>query len=366
METLEFDIEFLAQKLTENPSSPLFARLADLYLQREQTVEALKLCEEGIALYPEYYAGHIVLGKIHAALKEYSKARAAFEAARALSPFNHTIDQLIRSTPDQPDASVRTTDENYFAESESAHTDASADPETMPAAAADEPAPFEMPTAEEMGFSQHSEQPKSEPSEGEQYSPEQPSGAGEQAGGAFPSYDEYAAQHQHRAGERPSQSLDEYLKSAGVPSKTEEQPVSPSTEPEIPQTSDEPEIVFSSPEQAQLFAEMTGEMPSDEPAVPSGTDIDGLAERLQNVERIIPQENPAPVETSGTETEGTESFGTDMVTPTLAEIYASQGEYNAAIQAYEILMFSHPGKTAEFQQRVRELQQLQMEKDGLV
>ena len=55
-----------------------------------------------------------------------------------------------------------------------------------------------------------------------------------------------------------------------------------------------------------------------------------------------------------------------MVTPTLAEIYASQGEYGAAIQAYEILMFSHPGKTAEYQQRIRELQKKQLEKEGLL
>ena len=41
MEFEEFDIEFLAQKMAENPQSPLFARLADLYIGKEQVVEAI-------------------------------------------------------------------------------------------------------------------------------------------------------------------------------------------------------------------------------------------------------------------------------------------------------------------------------------
>ena len=69
LDTSEFDIEFLAQKLSENPGSVLFARLADLYVAKNQSVEAMKLCEGGIKLFPRYYAGYIVLGKIHLALK---------------------------------------------------------------------------------------------------------------------------------------------------------------------------------------------------------------------------------------------------------------------------------------------------------
>lgn len=47
MQLEEFDIEFLALKMSENPQSMLFARLADLYLTKEQPVEAMKLLEEG-------------------------------------------------------------------------------------------------------------------------------------------------------------------------------------------------------------------------------------------------------------------------------------------------------------------------------
>ncbi|MBI2428426.1 MAG: hypothetical protein HYV29_06455 [Ignavibacteriales bacterium] len=108
---------------------------------------------------------------------------------------------------------------------------------------------------------------------------------------------------------------------------------------------------------------MTGEQSSTEEfSAPSST-IDELAEKLQNAERIVPSENyQAPTPAS----EESQQYESDMVTPTLAEIYASQGEYNAAIQAYEILMFSQPAKAPEFQKRIQELQRNQMEKDGLI
>ncbi|MDD8017253.1 MAG: tetratricopeptide repeat protein, partial [Bacteroidota bacterium] len=100
MDITEFDIEFLSLKLSENPLSPLFARLADIYLEKNQTVEALKLCEEGTKIFPQYYAGYFILGKAHLALKEYSKARAAFNRVKELSPFNPAVSKMIASIPD--------------------------------------------------------------------------------------------------------------------------------------------------------------------------------------------------------------------------------------------------------------------------
>jgi hypothetical protein len=144
----------------------------------------------------------------------------------------------------------------------------------------------------------------------------------------------------------------------------EQTAVEPEPEAITPQSADEPEIIFTSPEQAQLFADETAAV--EETPVSAEPSIDDLAERLQNADRIMPQENYRPAEPPPAEETETQSFETDMVTPTLAEIYASQGEYTAAIQAYEILMFTQPGKTAEFQQRVKDLQRLQSEKDGTI
>lgn len=437
-ETIEFDIEFLSQKLAEDQRSPLFARLADLYLQKDQTVEALSLCKDGVAIFPEYYAGYIVLGRTYLALKEYSNARTALERARTLSPFNQTITALLQSIPGTPDQSVRTTDETYFTPQETLPVE----PVVQSVQTVDTAA--HMMSEEELIYSQPAERTESQT---DQYQ-----FVGDRIGSSqqYPSFDEYLQQNKERVSSPTSMALDDYLSLSGSPEpatvtdepaaggdtteqKTiagephtfvveeisepvnqnpelivEEQPpvaeeivfeqpgeqvqddvnvvveqklteplpeqvefvqpqdeITEITQPEpsgdettAAQSAEEPEIVFTSPEQAQLFAE--------EQSPAAETDIEDLTQRLQNVERIVPQEQYAAPAPPPAQEETEEAFDSNMVTPTLAEIYASQGEFTAAIQAYEILMFTQPGKTAEYQQRVKELQKLQMEKDGTI
>lgn len=417
MQLEEFDIEFLAMKMSENPQSMLFARLADLYLVKEQAVEAMKLLEEGIPLFPNYYAAYIVLGKAHLVFKEYSRAHSAFTKALELSPFNQTAAQLLMTVPNKPDESTRTTDANYFAPSVAAAPSieesilSASVPEAEPLPVISEPAyesaaqpAFEMPSVDEIGFTQNPEEtfvpaavepvmetPYSTPVQTEYQSSDE----------AFPSYDEYFAQNQQRINTDAPIRLDDYL-SGDIPEVTTAAPVidempqhefvnesyvepdpftseTPSvekeqevlTEPQFEskqesaaETHYDPEPVFSSPEQAQLFAEMTGMNEAE--ASSSATDLDSLTEKLQSAEKIVPEENYQPKTPVPQESSDDQAYETDAVTPTLAEIYASQGEFRAAIQAYEILMFSQPAKGGEFQQRIRELQQLQMEKDGLI
>ncbi|MHB1050512.1 MAG: tetratricopeptide repeat protein [Bacteroidota bacterium] len=198
-ETIEFDIEFLTQKISENPRSPLFARLADFYLYKEQTVEALSLCKEGLGYYPEYYAGYIVLGKVHTALKEYSKARTAFATAKHLAPFNQIVVQLMRSLPSTPDESDRTTDESYFA------PPAPATEEHLPHQEA--AAPVGMVSDEELSYTQ-----SPEPSFGQT-----PAYTPAPSTGQFPSFDEYAQQNMDRIDATPAMALDEYLSLSAPP-----------------------------------------------------------------------------------------------------------------------------------------------------
>jgi len=47
-----------------------------------------------------------------------------------------------------------------------------------------------------------------------------------------------------------------------------------------------------------------------------------------------------------------------IVTPTLAEIYAAQGEYQEAINAYRALMGRRPDDSEQFQKRIQELEAL--------
>jgi tetratricopeptide (TPR) repeat protein len=419
MQLEEFDIEFLAQKMSENPRSMLFARLADLYLVKEQNAEAMTLLEEGIPNFPGYYAAYIVLGKAHLAFKEYSRASAAFSKALELSPFNQNAAQLLTTVPNKPDESTRTTDENYFAPPVAAASNVppetphpiSLEPEPEPAAVVPSyEAPvqdtFDMQSLEDPEIPQQqvfdpyaaaieaaaaaSASAAASAAHTSYAEPEQQQY--QQPDESFPTYDEYFAQNQQRINVDAPIRLDDYL-SGDAPAIAAEAPVieempqhefvnesyvepedtpftpfSPkaaefSTESTEPEPHFDPEPVFSSPEQAQLFAEMTG---MDEPSSSSSTDLDSLTQKLQSAEKIVPEENYQPKTPMPQDTSEDKAYETDAVTPTLAEIYASQGEYRAAIQAYEILMFSQPAKGGEFQQRIRELQQLQMEKDGLI
>jgi hypothetical protein len=183
----------------------------------------------------------------------------------------------------------------------------------------------------------------------------------------FPaSFEEYFEQQQNVPLDGPVISLDDYLtmkvSSNGGTKKDDMFSPPPAVQQNFDTASIEHSVEnYFVPDAPQM------ETPSiaDQFSIPeSTTDIDVLAEKLQNVERIKPQEHyepPKPI----TQQEEQTAYESDMVTPTLAEIYASQGEFGAAIQAYEILQFSQPENSGKYQQRIRELQQKQLEKDGL-
>ncbi len=110
MDLSEFDIDFLSQKLSDNPHSPLFARLADLYLSKDQSSEALKLCEAGVQTFSSYATGYVVLGRCYLALNENSKARLAFAQALHLAPFNQLARKFLDEIPPASDEPSLTTE----------------------------------------------------------------------------------------------------------------------------------------------------------------------------------------------------------------------------------------------------------------
>jgi tetratricopeptide (TPR) repeat protein len=72
-------LEYLETRLRDNPKSLLFARLADCYLNRGNTDDALVLCAEGVKHHPYYTTGFFLLAKTHVLRKEYDKAEAALK-----------------------------------------------------------------------------------------------------------------------------------------------------------------------------------------------------------------------------------------------------------------------------------------------
>jgi tetratricopeptide (TPR) repeat protein len=71
-----------------HPQSPLFARLADLYLRRGKVEQALALCQEGCRRFPHYPTGYLILGKCYEAQGQLEEARSATDQALRLDPEN--------------------------------------------------------------------------------------------------------------------------------------------------------------------------------------------------------------------------------------------------------------------------------------
>ncbi|HIG56574.1 MAG TPA: tetratricopeptide repeat protein [Candidatus Handelsmanbacteria bacterium] len=86
--TMANPIAKLEKAFRREPDAPLFARLADLYLDGGQTERALSLCEEGCANFPDYSTGFVVLSKCYEDQGNVEKAREAMDHALRLDPEN--------------------------------------------------------------------------------------------------------------------------------------------------------------------------------------------------------------------------------------------------------------------------------------
>lgn len=68
------EIEWLNKRISDNPSSMLFARLAERYLQLAETDHAIKICKNGLQLHGDYPTAHFILAKCFFAQKMYDEA----------------------------------------------------------------------------------------------------------------------------------------------------------------------------------------------------------------------------------------------------------------------------------------------------
>jgi tetratricopeptide (TPR) repeat protein len=277
MDLLEFDIDFLSQKLASNSSSPIFARLADLYLVKGQTEEALKLCEEGVTMHPAYASGFVLLGRCFLAQQNNADAEKALTRALQLTPYSQVARKLLHEIAPPLPVEGHVFEINDLPEEGISEPETAINPEISP-----------------------------EPStEAELVEPVETIGP-------FPSLDDYV--QMHGASQDTGHSLDDFLN--GV-----------------------------TPQQAP------------EAATEIEDDFGAIAAQLEQAGRIVPNE-PEPV--APMRPDEAMTFESNIVTPTLAEIYASQGEYGAAIQAYEILMLSKPEDRERFERRIQELYQMEL------
>jgi tetratricopeptide (TPR) repeat protein len=87
--------------------------------------------------------------------------------------------------------------------------------------------------------------------------------------------------------------------------------------------------------------------------------VEFLLKRLQASKRAAPSTVPTA---AGEERAAAPSVS--IVTPTLAEIYASQGEYDEAIDAYRKLLVQRPQETERYEKRIAQLEHLKKLKEA--
>ena len=89
--SISHDTASLERHIALHPGSPLFARLAARHITDNRPALALKLCLQGMRLYPEYPTALLLIAKAQVMLRQYSDAR-------------ETLNELLRSLPGCPAA----------------------------------------------------------------------------------------------------------------------------------------------------------------------------------------------------------------------------------------------------------------------
>jgi tetratricopeptide (TPR) repeat protein len=79
-------LDRLEKICSKNPTSILFARLADAYLSRGDVKRASEVCRRGLRYRPSYVTGHVVMGKCHLAAGRLEEARQEFHKVLQLDP----------------------------------------------------------------------------------------------------------------------------------------------------------------------------------------------------------------------------------------------------------------------------------------
>ena len=103
---MDIDQQYIAaleRQVGDQALSPLFAKLAYLYLESGRAKDALRVCDAGLANFPFYSTGHLIKGKSLLHLGMNGEARREFEFVRDWLPTNPTVLQLLESVPQSDD-----------------------------------------------------------------------------------------------------------------------------------------------------------------------------------------------------------------------------------------------------------------------
>jgi tetratricopeptide (TPR) repeat protein len=401
-------ITSLEERLSKEPQSPLFARLASHYLQAGRAEDALRLCDEGLSHYPFYSTAHLIKGKALVELKMMAEAKREFQVVHELLPNNEAVARLQASIDLGPSAGIGAAVAEEVAAGTAAPLVETAPPEEEaaiagpPAAAQEKTPPHEAlaeeqpaapPEARDFAFGAPVEAapPVEQPPEEVPSSPAEPqaefeAGQGEEQPMAEASAEEpLAPAEEVSATEAPGgetrqpPSWQEAFSQLDQPAQGVEEPaVSEQTQEENPFAAfgaeapaaegileEEAFDAFAARKRMEYFGSedtlaLDDYLGSGSTAASPAEDANGIediAEKLKTPKKITPVINftdKAPRPASEADTPASTGF----VTPTLAEIYVKQGWYDDAIKAYRTLAANKPGEREKFEQRIAEIEEM--------
>ncbi len=384
-QSLHEQIPSLERRLAREPQSPLFARLASHYLQAGRAQDALRICDEGLAIYPFYPTGHLIKGKVLLELKMLAEAKREFEVVSELLPGSELASRLYSSIDLGPATDIATTvAEEPAAVVEPMAPEASAPPQEETVTAEEslvmqadqvvpqvEVAPPEDVMAEEPVTEISTEPPEVQPEPyaepgttlDEEAVTIEPAATEETKAeaGQVPDWFEAFSQLEQPSTETVEPAVEGQLEEENPFAAFGAEAESPTPEAPIEgETFEE----FAARLRMELFG-TEGTMTLDEYLASSSPDqptaapnhIEELAEKLKAPTKITPVINfaeKAPRPASEADTPA----GSGFVTPTLAEIYVKQGWYDDAIKAYRALAANKPAEREKFELRIAEIEEM--------
>ena len=284
----------LEQQVGANPSSPLFARLADILLKNGEISRAIDVCQRGIEAHPEYSTGKLVYARSLAARDRFGDAVRALSPLLEAYPGNILLEQLVeeweaRETPADVPSAVMT-----GIESQSIVTG---------------PPPTDILPSETDPEAEQADVPESEPT-----------------------------------AEVEIQTVPETVTGPEIEPTTEVE-FETVTEPETG-----PETISEAEPQSPL-----NEIPETAPPGMEAAETSGETQTVPDdaVMMLGGESHPAPLMQSATGFVERDR----IISRTLAEIYASQGATAEAVETYRLLIERIPGKQEVFGPRLKELEE---------
>ncbi len=87
----------LEAKLSNNPKSPTFARLASYYLMEGNAQKAADVCVAGLRFFPNYATARLILGRAYEALGRTVEAMIEYRKVHRAVPENEAVGALLKN-----------------------------------------------------------------------------------------------------------------------------------------------------------------------------------------------------------------------------------------------------------------------------